>query len=111
MFWSMGRLGGSQLLFCPSTFRRTRCRIRLTAGQTQLSKYVAAGGLTGGAAGREPHFSSSSADSVYHTFMKGCNVFDRGTLLSTYSTTFCYCSPDVQLQFGLQNVALIHQLT
>ena len=73
-----------------------------------MSKYVAAGGLTGGAAGREPHASSSS---VYHTFKKGCNVFDRGTLLSTYSTTFCYCSPDVQLQFGLQNVALIHQLT
>ena len=52
-----------------------------------------------------------SADSVYHTFMKGCNVFDRETLLSTYSTTFCYCSPHVQLQFGLQNVALIHHLT
>ena len=47
----MGRLGGSQLLFCPSTFRRTRCRIRLTGGQTQLSKYVAAGRLTGGAGG------------------------------------------------------------
>ena len=41
-----GLTGREALLFCPSTFRRTRCRIRLTAGQTQLSKYVAAGGLT-----------------------------------------------------------------
>ena len=77
----MGRLGGSQLLFCPSTFRRTRCRIRLTAGQTQLSKYVAAGGLTA-VARREPHFS-----------MFNCNVLLQvATLLSSCSATMWYFS-------------------